>query len=91
MRIVKEYPHKFFKVSIFRSDGRYHVKIQHERLALTYTLTEDQCSSVSEVEEWIEQNVIEKSAELFPQMSEIAVEALEALEEDDEADSVDII
>ncbi len=77
MRIIKEYPHPTFKVSIFRATGRYHVQIRDMRIAVVYTLTDDQCETVQDVERWIEQDVLKRTEALFPQAETIAMDALQ--------------
>lgn len=91
MRIIKDYPHPIYKVSIFKSEGKFHVKIAERGLELRYTLTEEQCENLGKVEEWIEQEVIEKSARIFPEMNEIAISALKALDEEEDSREIDII
>lgn len=91
MRIIKEYPHPTFKVSIFRATGRYHVQIRDKRISLVYTLTDDQCESVQEVEAWIEKDVLEKSMALFPQAEKIALSALKQIEKKQDDQGINII
>lgn len=91
MRIVKEYPHPVYKVSIFRSAGRHHVKIQDKRISITYTLSDDQCGSVGEVEKWIEKEVIASTAKIFPQLEGIAITGLKAMEKDRGETEINII
>ncbi len=91
MRIIKEITHPVYKVSIFVNDGRHHVKIQDQRIAVTYTLTEDQCENVNEVEDWIEKDVIERTSKVFPELSDIAVSALRQCIEEEDDEEIEII
>lgn len=85
MRIIEQYKHGPFQVTIFRMDNKFSVKLEQDLLEQTYKFREGhQIESLEDVQRLLDEGFFAMAQAVFSQMQQLRQKALDASRPEDD-------
>ena len=87
MRIVGEIPHLVMKITVFKNDGKFSIKFESGLLEQIYKFRDDErLQSFEDIQKVVNEDFIEKAADLLRGMYEARQAALQRFSAEEEAE-----